>query len=103
MGLFGKKYYSLSELSDTEKNTLIVALEKMGQADSSLDCSTLIDSIKKDKLNKTEMEAARQIAKFFRVKVLTNKGIFSEYSEAGADKSAANLKKIEDLIAKKID
>lgn len=102
MGLFGRKYYDLNELSESEKKTMITALKKLGEADASLDCSTLIASIEKGKLNKVEMNAAREIAKFYREKVVNNPALFTSYDAASAEKTAGTLKKIEDLITSKI-
>ncbi|MER1993683.1 MAG: hypothetical protein ABS897_06605 [Eubacteriales bacterium] len=101
MGFF-TRYYSLGELTETEKKAVITAMVILKKVDASLDCSTVIDAIEKDKLTKGQMIAVREVAKLFREKVLPNREIYTETDPAKREKYTQIMKKAEDLVTEKI-
>ena len=102
MGLFGKKTYSIDDMSGFNKHVLTDCLELVINAGIGDQYKSLYDSVKKGTLTKSEMQECRSFAQWYKDLVVSQPQLAQSFGESSYKATINALGEIESYAAKKL-
>ena len=102
MGLFGKKTYSLDDLSGFNTHVLKDCLELVINSGIGDQYKSLYASVNKGTLTKSEMQECRSFAQWYKDLVVSQPQLAQSFGEANYKATINALAEIESYAAKKL-